>query len=244
MYTNIVHTYAWCNLHDFSWGWKGDDRAGLLPSVRTVGGYGNDEVISKVQDQATGDMIFYGCDEYLGQLDALFDDYRSQCEFKEPSTPAVRSGPDKYEDHVREYRTRALLIWLSLNSIIVMVVVNVPSISKFTPTADGGKGLIFVGMVLWAYAGLSLFQYCCTVIYAISMLSAFVMRHLGFVRKPQVEKAPKQDTPSPEMGYQQPAPYEPPRHGHYPPPPPPPVGSFPATDYYQNTVPDASSAYP
>ena len=61
MYTNLIQTYAWCNLHDFTWGWKGDDRPELLPSVR-VGGGGGDraEVVSKVQDPATGDMIFYG----------------------------------------------------------------------------------------------------------------------------------------------------------------------------------------
>lgn len=243
MYTNLVHTYAWCNLHDFTWGWKGDDRAELLPSVRTVGGYGNDETISKVQDRATGDLIFYGYDEYLGQLDTIFDEYRAQCEVKQHSTPTPYSGHEKYEDQIREYRTRALLLWLTLNSVVVMVVVNIPSISKFTPTADGGSGLIFVGVVLWAYAGVSLFQYGCTIMYAISMLSAFVMRHVRPAKKVQVEKQPKQGTSTPETDYQEPAPYEPSAPYHYPAPPQPSVSTFPATDYYQNQVLGASPAY-
>lgn len=35
-FTNVLNVYAFCNLHDVSWGTKGSDKAEALPSVTST----------------------------------------------------------------------------------------------------------------------------------------------------------------------------------------------------------------
>lgn len=52
-FTNILNAYAFCNLHDVSWGTKGSDKADVLPSIKTKGDKAGEavaEVHAKVQE--------------------------------------------------------------------------------------------------------------------------------------------------------------------------------------------------
>jgi chitin synthase len=47
-FTNILNVYAFCNLHDVSWGTKGSDKDDALPSVSSK--KGKDEGAAVVED--------------------------------------------------------------------------------------------------------------------------------------------------------------------------------------------------
>ncbi|KAG9092512.1 Chitin synthase, class 2, partial [Ceratobasidium sp. 392] len=52
-FTNVLNTYAFCNLHDVSWGTKGSDKADVLPSVASTKKEGSAAVVEdteKVQE--------------------------------------------------------------------------------------------------------------------------------------------------------------------------------------------------
>ena len=186
MYINLISTYAWCNVHDITWATKASDVPGRLPSVQldTLIPGRTDISVRMYVDTQNGDIILHGYTEYLNELDTYFDSQRQQCEAHRSREPSNWGAAEKQEDYFRTFRTMTLLCWLGANSALVMIVVNIPSISRFTPTAEGGKGLVYVGVVLWAYAGVTGFQYCCTVLYALSKLCAWLSGRIKAVARP------------------------------------------------------------
>lgn len=143
-----------------------------LPSVRVESVIPGrpDIFVRKEIDPQNGDIILHGYSDYLNELDNYFESQRRQCEAQRSKVIRKRHAYEKQEEYYRMFRTATLLCWLGANSALVMVVVNTPSISRFKPTTEGGEGLIYVGVVLWAYASVAGFQYCCTVLYALSKL--------------------------------------------------------------------------
>jgi len=71
-FTNILNVYAFCNLHDVSWGTKGSDKAEALPSVSSKKGKDEDaavvEDVHKVQED-----IDYAFKETVNRAVAKFD---------------------------------------------------------------------------------------------------------------------------------------------------------------------------
>lgn len=59
-FTNILNTYAFCNLHDVSWGTKGSDKVDALPSVssKKVAGEGPAVVEDMQKPQEDIDSAF------------------------------------------------------------------------------------------------------------------------------------------------------------------------------------------
>jgi len=125
--------------------------------------------VRKEIDPQNGDIILHGYSDYLNELDNYFESQKRQCEAQRPKVVRNWHAHETHDEY-QMFRTATLLCWLGANSALVMAVVNTPSISRFKPTAEGGEGLIYVGVVLWAYASVAGFQYCCTVLYALSKL--------------------------------------------------------------------------
>lgn len=63
-------------------------------------------------------------------------------------------GPESRSLPLPERLKRAgfdiLLSWIASNIVMVAVVLCVPALSTFKPTKDGGKGFVWVGVVMWS----------------------------------------------------------------------------------------------
>ena len=55
-FTNILNVYAFCNLHDVSWGTKGSDQADALPSVKSKKGKDEDTAVVEDMHRAQEDI--------------------------------------------------------------------------------------------------------------------------------------------------------------------------------------------
>ncbi len=55
-FTNILNVYAFCNLHDVSWGTKGSDKDDALPSVSSKKGKDQDAAVVDDMHKAQEDI--------------------------------------------------------------------------------------------------------------------------------------------------------------------------------------------
>lgn len=120
--------------------------------------------VHKEIDPQTEDLILHNYGDYVDTLDRLLETKFQRCQEKTPNEIRIRDTVTKQQDWYQTFRTVTLFLWIALNSALVMIVVNIPKVSIFRPTASGGEGLMYIGIVLWAYAA---FQYGCTILYAL-----------------------------------------------------------------------------
>ncbi|KEF52076.1 uncharacterized protein A1O9_11702 [Exophiala aquamarina CBS 119918] len=179
VHVNLVSAYAWCNVHDIIWGVKGNDRPEALPIVKV----NNDVVIPdtdvyKEIDPQSGDLILHNFIDHVQILDGLLEANLDECQSRTLPETRTRDISTKQADSYRTFRTLTVFLWITLNSFLVMVVINIPKLSTFRPTASGGEGLLYIGIILWAYAGLTGFQYGCTILYAMRKSWRWVLTKL------------------------------------------------------------------
>jgi len=108
-FTNVINVYAFCNLHDVSWGTKGSDKAEALPSVSS----------KKGKDEAA---VVEDTTKNKEDLDA---------HFKETVTRAVtklevKEVPEKptMDDENKTFRTRFVASWMISNAALAVAVEN------------------------------------------------------------------------------------------------------------------------
>ncbi|KAI0032864.1 chitin synthase [Vararia minispora EC-137] len=107
-FTNILNVYAFCNLHDVSWGTKGSDKIEALPSVSS----------SKTGDQVVVEDTL----RVQEDLDEVFRETVQRAvtpleleEHKEMPTP---------DDQNKTFRTRLVAAWMLSNAAVIVAVQN------------------------------------------------------------------------------------------------------------------------
>lgn len=135
-YICTLQVYAFCNLHDVTWGTKGDNvaKTDLGDAKAKKGNVVELEMPSEQLD------IDSGYDEALRNL-------RDRIEVPAPAT----SESQAQEDYYRAVRTYMVVIWLISNAVVAM------SISEaFSGTHIGSN--FYLKFILWAVAALALFR--------------------------------------------------------------------------------------
>ncbi|EGN93079.1 glycosyltransferase family 2 protein [Serpula lacrymans var. lacrymans S7.3] len=115
-FTNVLNVYAFCNLHDVSWGTKGSDKAEALPSVSS----------KKAKD---------------AEAPVVEDTARSQEDvdsaFKETVTRAVTKIDVKeviekptMDDQNKTFRTRLVALWMITNAGLAVAIENINGLTN------------------------------------------------------------------------------------------------------------------
>ncbi|KZT72530.1 glycosyltransferase family 2 protein [Daedalea quercina L-15889] len=144
-FTNVLNVYAFCNLHDVSWGTKGSDKAEALPSVSSK--KAKDADVAVVEDVARNKE----------DLDA---------HFKETVTRAVTKLQVKEEiekptmdDENKTFRTRLVSFWMLTNAGLAITVENLNGLSTGDETTDDAilekKQNIYFAVILYSTFGLA-----------------------------------------------------------------------------------------
>jgi len=143
-YINVLNIYAFCNTHDITWGTKGDDKAEKLESV-TVKPDGKLDVAIPQDD---------------GDLNAQYDS-----ELKKFATKPVKevkkvNAADKQEDYYKSFRSNVVTAWMITNFILVAAVLNTAGFDRInTDNTEQQNSTIYLAVILWSVAGLSLFRF-------------------------------------------------------------------------------------
>ncbi|KAI7871996.1 chitin synthase 1 [Spinellus fusiger] len=139
-YVNILNIYAFCNTHDVSWGTKGDNSIAKDLGIVKV---------SDTQKQtAEIDLPAEQCDVNIEYEEAL-----AALDTKSNSSEASPHHRNQ-EDYDRSFRTHLVLVWMACNGLLVAFVTSTPFSNIYIESA----GTIYMSIVLWVNAGLSLFR--------------------------------------------------------------------------------------
>ncbi|KAI9097307.1 glycosyltransferase family 2 protein [Phlyctochytrium arcticum] len=112
-YINVLTVYALSNLHDVSWGTKGDSRPTLLPAVQSTSKTSDGAVLADVAISTDATTLSQHFAETLDELRHL----PSEAEAAAP-TPDAKT---KQEDDYKSFRTVMMLSYLSSNAILFAV---------------------------------------------------------------------------------------------------------------------------
>lgn len=147
-FTNVLNVYAFCNLHDVSWGTKGSDKVDALPSVSS----------SKTKDAET---VVEDMAKPQSDVDAAF---------KETVTRAitkieVKEVPEKptLDDQNKTFRTRLVAFWLLTNAGLAVAIQNIDGLPTGSEAADDAalqkKQNVYFAIILYSTFGLAVVRF-------------------------------------------------------------------------------------
>lgn len=148
-YINILNVYAFCNTHDITWGTKGDTKPDKLPSVTTKAD-GKAEIHAPTDDA-----------DLNTQYEAEIQTFSTK--YKEPEK--VVSDSDKQEDYYKGFRSGVVLFWMFCNLALCAAVLQTGGLEVTVSNPDEvakkktDAATIYLAVVLWSVAGLSLFRF-------------------------------------------------------------------------------------
>jgi len=144
-FINVLNVYAFCNLHDVSWGTKGSDKAEALPSVSSS--KGKDEGAAVVQDT----------ERVREDLDRVFEETVKRAVTK----LEVKEVPEKpsMDDQNKTFRTRLVVCWMLSNAGLAVAIENMNGLASDNALSDENslrkKQNIYFAFILYSTFGLS-----------------------------------------------------------------------------------------
>lgn len=144
-FINVLNVYAFCNLHDVSWGTKGSDKAEALPSVSSSKGKNEDSAV--VQDT----------ERMQEDLDAVFKETVTRAVTK-LEVKEAREKPSM-DDQNRTFRTRLVVFWMLTNAGLAVAIENINGLQSSNESQDEQdlrkKQNFYFAFILFATFGIS-----------------------------------------------------------------------------------------
>jgi len=141
-FTNILNVYAFCNLHDVSWGTKGSDKAEALPSIS-----------SKKVSKEEGTQIVEDIHRNQRDLDAQFQ--QTVLRAVQPFQVVEENERPTEDDQNKTFRTRFITVWLLMNVILTIAMLSLSSVNRTK----------YFQAFLWSTFGFALVKFCGFVYY-------------------------------------------------------------------------------
>lgn len=150
-YINVLNIYAFCNIHDISWGTKGDTGKNMDLGVAKASASGQLEV----------DIPTFSEDidnSYSEQINILL------APPSKDTTP--QNADEKQQDYYAFIRSMTVLFWMFSNFVIIAVVLQTGGVNQLTSnvTTDStgyisGNSTIYLTVILWIVAFMALFRF-------------------------------------------------------------------------------------
>ncbi|KAF8997184.1 chitin synthase-domain-containing protein [Cyathus striatus] len=142
-YINILNVYAFANVHDVSWGTKGDNK----PSSDLAF-----EVNMPTSDK---------------DIDALYEDAMAVLRSKPPKVDSTPDEKTKEEDYYRSFRTNVLMAWVLSNALLGAIITSVNDKDTASKAVSG-----YMAFLLFSVAGLAFVRFIGSTAYMVVRLFA------------------------------------------------------------------------
>jgi len=155
-YIAVLNVYAFANVHDVSWGTKGDNKVSTDLGVVTTGKNKNEVEVSV----PTAEM----------DINAAYEDAIEVLSTKAPKTSSKPDPATQQEDYYRTFRTNVLLAWTLTNAILAAGIVTATG-----KAADKGAQATvngYMAFLLFSVAGLAFVRFMGSTLYMIIRLFA------------------------------------------------------------------------
>ncbi|KAJ3414646.1 Chitin synthase, class 2 [Chytridiales sp. JEL 0842] len=164
-YVNILMVYAFCNLHDVSWGTKGDNAPSTdLGAVKTSKGADGKETI----------QVDIPTDK--NDINAGYDRFVSALRQPRPDEKKKRDAKTKQEDYFKNFRTQVIVWWMLSNGILVILFTSDFFSSKIFAAFNGNYEQLrqngqningYLTFIFWSNVFLSGFRFLGSLVYLV-----------------------------------------------------------------------------
>ncbi|KAF8322251.1 glycosyltransferase family 2 protein [Clavulina sp. PMI_390] len=154
-FTNVLNVYAFCNLHDVSWGTKGSDKAEVLPQVNSKkkGGDAHGVVEDTIRNAE--------------DLEKTFKKTVDRATSKPVKVVTVEELT--HDDKNKTFRTRLVAIWMLSNATLAMTIETLNGVTSGNEAKDDqalqAKQHTYFSIILWSTFGLALVRFTGCVYY-------------------------------------------------------------------------------
>jgi len=152
-YIAVLNVYAFANVHDVSWGTKGDNKLSTdLGVVKTSGDKKEVEVNVPTNEK---------------DINALYEDAIHVLQTKPPKEESKPDAGTQQEDYYRTFRTNVLLAWTLTNALLAAVITATNDNQTANKAVNG-----YMAFLLYSVAGLAFVRFVGSATYMIVRLFA------------------------------------------------------------------------
>ncbi|KAA8905995.1 chitin synthase-domain-containing protein [Sphaerosporella brunnea] len=150
-YINVLNIYAFCNVHDISWGTKGPDVPPALGEVKTTDGKAAVNVPSDDKDLD---------EQYEAELLVLS---KPAVEEVKDAKALAKEKEEKQEAYYAGVRSGVVLSWMFTNFALAAAILNSAGLDRLTSgneaLIEAQRSKIYLAIILWTVAALSAFRF-------------------------------------------------------------------------------------
>ncbi|KAF9448778.1 glycosyltransferase family 2 protein [Macrolepiota fuliginosa MF-IS2] len=152
-YIAVLNVYAFANVHDVSWGTKGDNKVSTdLGVVKTAGDKKEVEVTVPTNEK---------------DISALYEDAIHVLNTKPPKVESKPDAGTQQEDYYRAFRTNVLLAWTLSNALLAAIITATNDNTSANSAVNG-----YMAFLLYSVAGLAFIRFVGSTTYMVVRLFA------------------------------------------------------------------------